>query len=133
MKAENLRIGNYVFDRGNKIIRIDFMEHIQKGYDCKIGQLIFLEGNEVHPMTEYTDHAKPIPLTEEWLLKFGFDKYTEDYYELFNCVVHLKANRTFIAVGEYPNCVESELTTPKHVHQLQNLYFALTGKELKTE
>ncbi len=84
--------------------------------------------------------CKPIPLTEEWLLKFGFEKevYDSDIYngveynlELnglilnycddFSLTIHLE-RKDF---GFLP-----DLNLFKNVHQIQNLYFALTGKEL---
>ena len=75
---------------------------------------------------------QPIPLTEEWLKKFGF--------EYNSGLKHwIKPNSGFyyaIRVGWLipwmdDNC---EVKTPlHHVHQLQNLYHALTGEELKIE
>ena len=79
---------------------------------------------------------RPIPLTKEWMVKFGAtDKW--DY------------NRWEIAVDESHNighwlweemektelwCDDNSYTQYpplRYVHQLQNLYFALTGKELE--
>jgi len=65
--------------------------------------------------------TEPIPLTEEWLVKFGF-VWTNGYgYRFINGWIKLK------------ECVwksydlEVEI---KHVHQLQNLYYALCQEEL---
>ena len=74
-----------------------------------------------------------IPLTEEWLIKFGF-RYEyktgpqESQYSL-KCdkgefLVHFDKMANF---GMILLLDDIEL---KSVHQLQNLYFALTGKEL---
>lgn len=118
--VNELRIGNFVvftnsaFGSGQGVVSA-----IQKEL------ILTAEGSAIYP-----SELKPIELTEEWLLKFGFVESAEDYYEIFDCVVHLIANRTFIGVGEYPDSLESELITPLYVHQLQNLYFALTQKEL---
>jgi len=97
------------------------------------------------PIDEYFE---PIPLTEEWLLKFGF----EDYRNKKNTVTKKAYFDIKIGTHFFPWNVE-----PKHsklrilhqydywkvispgndsvrlqnVHQLQNLYFALTGDELK--
>ena len=70
---------------------------------------------------------EPIPLTEEWLLKFGFEKMTKGYcfhngsFGLFfdNGILQLETPVTSI-----------ELNHIKFVHQYQNLYFALTCEEL---
>ena len=70
---------------------------------------------------------EPIPLTEEWLLKFGFEKNKNSdlYFRLNNY-------EYFIENGIIDNGYSrmNEISV-KYVHQLQNLYFALTGKELE--
>lgn len=84
---------------------------------------------------------KPVPLTDEWLVKFGFEKggsnrfnyidlnVDESFYiavngeeGVFNCIVALDNGEE-----EISECISHI----KHVHQLQNLYFALTGEELE--
>ena len=81
----------------------------------------------------------PIPLTEEWLLKFGFKKMVYNTklesikivnYQLGNIVVYLLPTSfeiEIIALGEQNNLA----INPKlEVHVLQNLYYALKGEEL---
>ena len=102
MKANELRIGNYVND--------------------SIGLItIGLNGN-----IKFADAYHPIPLTEEWLVKFGFEKTTK-----WNNVQHTKGilqiRNLYILFVKGRNQSWINL---KHVHQLQNLYFALTGEEL---
>lgn len=70
---------------------------------------------------------EPIPLTKEWLLKFGFENKSGNYY--------LKINelKDFILQKEevgYMMCDIDILVNIKYVHQLQNLIYALTGEEL---
>ncbi|MCT3943873.1 hypothetical protein HZQ28_01105 [Elizabethkingia anophelis] len=111
--------------------------------DLRIGNLIFNEYGIVSTIVEITDYdrvavgnnrvvtdlvnCEPIPLTEEWLLKFGFKLKSDadgEYYE--NCGVNiliLRSDDIHFFFGN-PN------TKDKYVHQLQNLYFALTQKEL---
>jgi hypothetical protein len=123
MKANELRIGNLLFDRGDKILRLDYWDFM------KPAQRMFLGDSEVHPLTEDLEYCKPIPLTEEWLLKFGFkwkqikdlSSYTLSKLELYR--YSSNNNKIFFEYAEG----EVEL---KYVHQLQNLYFALTGEEL---
>ena len=73
-------------------------------------------------------HFKPIPITEEWLLKFGFFKHNNAYVlekpneNIMNFKFSIWSDFTYNS-SEFP----VEL---KYVHQLQNLYFALTGNEL---
>ena len=74
-------------------------------------------------------HFKPIPITEEWLLKFGFFKHNNAYVlekpneNIMNFKFSVWSDFTYNS-SEFP----VEL---KYVHQLQNLYFALTGTHLK--
>ena len=88
---------------------------------------------------------QPIPLTEEWLIRLGFKVDTtpseyrlkwqlgkfglmqilwmdEDCEYTFNLWNTPNGDLTYYAHGDIPHI--------KHVHQLQNLYFALTGEEL---
>lgn len=81
--------------------------------------------------TTYMEHENfsPIQLTEEWLLKFGFDKCEFNIpkkYKKQGCNFSVKFRNENGFTVEYKHghvCL-------KHVHQLQNLYFALTGEEL---
>ena len=119
MEANELRIGNYFYDRSNKILRLDWWEHINK-----LASDMSVNGMKVHPMTEHIGNARPIPLTEEWLVKFGFEKLEgwDDmyYFQIGNFQVY-----------EYNvSGYDYDGFNIKHVHQLQNLYFALTNKEL---
>lgn len=77
------------------------------------------------------ENFKPIPLTEKWLKDFGYF-----IVETNECVEAFKENFRYSIqqVEENVNWFwcdgETVLTTIKYVHQLQNLYFALTGTEL---
>ena len=84
--------------------------------------------------TLFIESVSPIPLTEEWLLKLGFKKqkaselyieYDNDRFIVVNCLmgVHLGFDVEVYFEEEYEHI--------KYVHQLQNLYYTLTGKELK--
>ena len=112
MQAQELRIGNWV--------AID---------DLPIEQVtleLFATLKE-HPNT--LSLFKPIPLTEEWLIKFGFENDGNDNYKIKG--IRYNVYKPVDYVG-YLFC-ENRLVLReiKHVHQLQNLYFALTGSELK--
>ena len=67
-------------------------------------------------------YFKPIPLTEEWLLKcnFNFRKYG---YQ-FSVSNHLLSGNFFFMISGYAKQIY-------YLHELQNLYFALTNKELE--
>jgi len=143
MKANELRIGNWV-----KIKDEIFEEGYLTGYDiyttnefqitgfndgssmkdCKV--ICFYEipgklfGGTIHSGCRDLD-IDPIPLTEEWLLKFGFVKHkTTDIYPTFAKQMFNWNDGILYIIGYgFMNHI-------KHVHQLQNLYFALTGEEL---
>ena len=74
---------------------------------------------------------EPIRLTREWLLKFGF--YTTNWDD--NTSLRLMINDyNSIVINlefDYIEIVDLELKNIKYVHQLQNLYHALTNEELK--
>lgn len=68
-----------------------------------------------------------IPLTEEWLKKLGFFKYNNAW------VLKKPENNMKFGFSVWYDLTYNtgELSPPlNYVHQLQNLYFALTGKEL---
>jgi hypothetical protein len=80
-------------------------------------------------LKEKTIRIFAIPLTEEWLLKFGFRldniHYTKDDVDLLMSTQMF--SNELIGFFYSPN----DRLEIKHVHQLQNLYFALTGEELQ--
>jgi hypothetical protein len=135
MKAEELRIGNLIkgiyhdYDDG-----ID--EEIENETICKVVTLD-VSGSGDYPIYVYSDENiehfsefEPIPLTEEWLLKFGFKwkgliakgRYLTLFTPCGKALVF--KDNYFIFSGV---TIEIQI---KYVHQLQNLYFALTGEEL---
>jgi hypothetical protein len=126
IKSEELMLGNWVKDRGNKLLRIDWFER------KKVCMKQSISGVEVHPMTECFDFIQPIELTEELLLKCGFVRKGDTSSNGSLLVLHHKEPM-------HPNgriyynswCIKNEF--PKHIHTLQNLYFFLTGKHLEIE
>lgn len=132
MKATELRIGNWVM--GNKPFQVT-------------GSLIALyEGRQkLHHDTRTL--PEPIPLTTEWLEKFGFDKWSWGYeknwfisnngFDRYDVRFIIDVNEGFKSVDfiatiryEYLKPEFATLRRVTYVHQLQNLYFALTGQEL---
>jgi hypothetical protein len=124
MKENELRIGNYVIA---PLWRNDGM-HIQKVYSLReLWGEYYINYDFKESGCEFgakiDTEVEPIPLTEEWLLKFGFEItnnfQTKDRFQTYK--------KNDIIWFEYGYIV-IEL---KYVHQLQNLYFTLTGEELK--
>jgi hypothetical protein len=136
MKANELRIGNLVYVSANLTNLI-----LQKITPINIHNLMHLTGWDKSPADI---EFEPIPLTKEFLLKFGFkniDKgdnnyitYTDsnhDYYLQLD--VRRKDNKYLILDNSFDDLRAFSMVDIEYVHQLQNLYFALTGNELKYE
>ncbi|WP_312306563.1 hypothetical protein [Chryseobacterium sp.] len=81
------------------------------------------------------EEYEPIELTEEWLKKFGFDsnkvayKIDNDRF-IFELYFYDAWNLNYVEKAKFGNgCVE--LYGYWKIHELQNLFFDLTGEELK--
>lgn len=130
MKAEELRIGNLVSNmnprHNDSILTI---ESIGDNHEVNVFYRKYL-----------LSELEPIPLTEEWLLKFGYCKkigarvgYGYDCGHGIMRVIQYNATlyqyRTWSNIDRL-NGFSWNKTRIDYVHQLQNLYFALTGEEL---
>lgn len=119
LSAKDLRIGNYY--RLDKSVSID--ENVLR-----------LEMSDIRANRNICKLINPIPLTKEWLLKFGFEKseVTENIHTWSNHSIAIntysKEKVVFYWLRWYQHPKQSRI---KYVHQLQNLYFALTGEELE--
>ena len=114
MKANDLRIGNY-FIRNNIVSQV---------HPCIIEDVF--NGKTT---------IKPIPITEEWLLKFGFYYQSSDK----NYVVKSKQeNNNSIKKIDGDWCYNNDYSDAscyfvrelRYIHELQNLYYALNEEEL---
>ena len=120
MKAKYLRIGNLI-EFGKSVLIIDTISSSDNA--------ILLTRNRNNITTPLSE-CKPIPLTEEWLIKFGFEKFEAltDIWVLGNFrIVGFKGVFKFYYTDVEPHNNNTHL---EYVHQLQNLYHALTGEEL---
>lgn len=121
MKANELMIGNWII-ADNQEVQVNYITPFSIGYG---------KGNFAPSDTFNNTYFQPIPLTEEWLIKFGFEfKPTgEEVYEQT-----WKLSGFEIWQHNEGFCHDFHIGGNLHyVHQLQNLYFALTGEELKTK
>jgi len=127
MKTEELRTGNYAYYNGqlNKIDLTDFRDILENSYEI--------------------NYYQPIPLTEELLLKCGFDTTTNknEYFIPYSGRWHFVKLEKELLIDEetlkesfvfryryfLSGCMlQVELL---YLHQLQNIFFALTNQELK--
>ena len=95
------------------------------------GEIIKLDGSLLccYIQNELEFPLNPIPLTEEILLKFGFEK-RDKINPPFRNYQYVFMKNGFLIGSDFLFHYISGNTELKHVHQLQNLYFALTGEEL---
>jgi hypothetical protein len=112
--ANELRIGNWVEILGNSK-RLDFFTTIQpSSFSVNIEKTY-----------------GPIPLDEDWLQKFGFEKNQNGLWHINN------TNNEIYLLNQngYQCCDIDEIffigEKLQYVHQLQNLFFALTQTELQ--
>lgn len=132
IKATELRIGNWV------IIKDD----VRGNYTYEI------TAHDLEEMESFEDDYKsngvlPIPLTPEILEKAGFEARNERMFRKEINHVMIKRVWVYNSNDHYPNDDNWYLGAENkheeqisgiiinHLHQLQNLYFALTGEELE--
>lgn len=113
MKTSDLIIGNY--------IKLMFNHEDYETLQVTLNDLVSVDKKQAV--------YEPIPLTEEWLLKFGFKKDLENdlYLESTSTSFFVWQNNRVELLDNKNNICISHC---EYVHQLQNLYFALTGEEL---
>jgi len=130
IKANELCIGNLFVDATTgALLRVAFITEADVDY-------YIINQSKVPLPIDW--RAEPIPLTPQILEKCGFekDKVTGDYWDMvdeygcskLNFVIFHYEDGTFSigsSLGEY-----SIGKRFMYLHQLQNLYFALTGEEL---
>ena len=124
MESLELRIGNYYMFADYEGIVYRQVREIKNNLFGLIGD---------YDGTNF-EICRPIPLTEEWLLKFGFHRHHADYSNDVIYIKNIDSNNGF-EWGVYPNELGSGIEIKnrillRYVHQLQNLYFALIGEEL---
>ena len=139
MRAIGLCIGNYFYEMKNglicsveqvKDIKSSGVNHYNFGDEC----VLFKE----YKPSKHQFYAEPIPLTEEWLLKFGFEKgwnqYDKHDYYAKDCWGKIRIDNGYLEPAEYYflDGIRDSYKI-KYIHQLQNLYHALTGEELKVK
>lgn len=134
INIKELRIGNYIFPKN------------ENGEPSKIGKvlginghLVCVEGNN----SPYDYHLlEPIHITNEIMGKCGFSLIDDKYYSSPNIADKLAifvdlTGRLYISIVDerfergYEDFPFN--TFIENLHQLQNVYFTLTGRELEVE
>lgn len=119
MKSNELRIGNYVELRGE----IAPVIKITNGR---------VEINGINKYLHDIGLLDPIPLTEEWLIKFGFEKIGLNYRLLIDFKNGFKELVLYFNTREQKFFVKANnyLVEILYIHKLQNFTFETMDKEL---
>jgi hypothetical protein len=118
-----LRIGNFI--KGPLTINGVFYPNIapleSTELQLKLEHFVWFKANP-----DLYKSIEPIPLNEEWMLKFSHAKDHELKWNLHQYVMVVKRyEKYFLYFGD-----KGYLLDVKFVHQLQNICFSLTGEEL---
>lgn len=123
MKASELRIGN--------LTNLGVVYKIEE-------DRFYVYDKDGTNFGSYWAKIEPIPLTEEWLLRFGF-KYKkcgmcgqDQWANMDFWYIDTQSGEAIVLRGNIKNTkiLYPHFTSIYYVHQLQNLYFAITGEEL---
>lgn len=123
MRAEELRIGNIVWDNysGEMVV----FGIVTGGINPRCE----LRKNEKLPAGSYlVEDIQGIPLTEEWLKRLGFKRRNNAWMSPDKSIDFSIWNEP--DSNEYSLNASECNPTIYFVHQLQNLYYALTGTDL---
>jgi hypothetical protein len=128
MKNTELRIGN--------LINYEQTTHIIETLNQEYCTSKWIDDDICNPYVHNYDNIEPIPLTEEWLIKIGSTKHESapcKWYQLRNSYIEIQyyVDKSNGKSGWVLFDKETEMKAMIYVHQLQNLYFALTNEELK--
>tara|TARA_R110000744_G_scaffold148351_1_gene261363 strand:- start:1985 stop:2344 length:360 start_codon:yes stop_codon:yes gene_type:complete len=117
MEAKDLMIGN--------LLSYEQTTHRVISINGKSIRSVWKGNQRIDEYDDFVFHYKPIPLTEEWLLKFGFDNsLVKDIFLALDCNVIYDEGKYYFRRRGFQMVIN-------HVHQLQNLYKALTNEDLK--
>lgn len=120
IKYTELRCGNKVHISGKEdpnerlVATVGEIHYFGSTLECDFGKG---EGEEDCDI----DHEDliPIPLSEEWLIRAGFEKYSDKEFYIYTS----KENEVRFYKSDSDWNLAYFITETRYVHQLQNLYF----------
>jgi len=148
IKATELRIGNFVYshvnERQKEYMSDQYFYVVKEIKDLKVhgGIIDIINGGEnIYESTHLPyDKINPIPLAEEWLIKFWFELrngkgHNEESFEyekggICFSLNEVRANKLIPYAYTEDEFIKYFFKETQFAHQLQNLYYALTGEEL---
>ena len=128
MDVKELIIGNYVKYNGSVVSVYAISNPTpskDKHFNNKARVTLWCNGL----MDATIDEIEPIPITEELVLKNGFEQCGYMFKTLFMEMYEVE-NGWHLHIDNERFETALSITT-KYVHQLQNAYYLLTGKELE--
>jgi len=129
IKTNELRVGNFLLFENE----VQIVSSIHSDNTIRLRKT---KNEECHGCYKVNNTSiKPIPLHIEWLIRLGVNEVKSQEVLRINYVKYYKSDNTF----DYCLCyyfdddgyVDNVFKEIKYVHELQNLYFALTGSELQ--
>ena len=124
MKAEELRIGNWIYDKNNKPQQVD---EIKRHISCErdYAHIILFKGFNF--ANGYVEDMQPIPLTPEILEKCGFVKElitgsNNTYWYHYGELSYNESHQGWWYKGRFRDI--------HFLHDLQNIVHSLTQTEL---
>jgi hypothetical protein len=120
MEAKNLRIGNYIESNG------EIHEVFELDWDADRCRVNYIGDNNYNPLA----------ISKERLIKYGFEKDDDNmlFIEIPNQVdgkLIFYFSEALGVVYLYDEENDVDINSYKYEHELQNLFFALSGKELE--
>ena len=115
MKSTELRIGNLVYDDRMIITKVFSLDEDEINHD------------------DLTHNYSGIPLAAAWMHKFGFEIDGVLFYKYFDPRMKIRffnGNSDECDICQDDKFISFKWGHIKYVHQLQNLFFALSGQEL---
>lgn len=120
--VKTLHIGSHVEYKG-KIVRICSLKAKMANYDYGKGKPFYCSDWKA-----YYKYLHPIPITPELLNELGFEYRDNTYWErwyLGSFTIERKEHSSYL---DYDGHIPL-----KYLHELENLYYMVYGKELKKE
>lgn len=122
IKANELRIGNWAESKG-KFVQVNYMSYPMGDEQNRV--VSFYPNTKGHQDDHNNlNNLNPIPITSEILesCKVMYKHFADRFY--------IRIVSGGISIGQRTKGIKY-LRNIKYVHQLQNIYFALTGEELE--
>ena len=136
LKPVELRINNYLWYEATIHVVCGIKEESVLSWWVNKGKanIEYNESLDLDPYIDNISQYKPIQLDEQWLIRFGFRK--EKWFDNSDDLIIGLPVKAVYLFWEDNRVVMTDrhgyklMVSIYYVHQLQNIYFSLTGEEL---